>query len=142
MRLDVAHGSRIAVPVPRTAEVTTDLDDADVRHTCFTQPRALEESAESTAGHDDGRVLAKRLPPNVGIDTRVLAEASEPSAGAGVPAPPVDAEAAGALLLVPALELSWIEVQRPLDHVSRHAPPLPRTTVGYVHSAAPPVCSQ
>ena len=53
VRLDVAQRARVAVPVPRAAEVAALLDDADVVDAGLAQAGAGEQAAEAAADDDD-----------------------------------------------------------------------------------------
>ena len=61
VRLDVALGTRVAVPVPRAAEVAAFLDDANVLDARLAQPRTGQEAAEAATDHHDIDVVLKRL---------------------------------------------------------------------------------
>ena len=62
VRLDVALGTRVAVPVPSAAEVAALLDDADVLDAGLAQPGTGQEPAEAAADHHDIDVVLERLP--------------------------------------------------------------------------------
>jgi len=54
VRLDVAHGAGIAVPIPGAAKVTGLLNDSDIVKAGLAQPAAHQQSAETAA--DDGHL--------------------------------------------------------------------------------------
>ncbi len=70
-RLDVAHGARIAVPVPGAADVARGVDQTDTRpHRC----RAAERRAAAPEAGTDDRdvdVVRHRRPAEAGVDERV-----------------------------------------------------------------------
>ena len=57
----VAHRSRVAVPVPRAAEVAADLDDPHVVDARLLQPGAHAQPREPAADQRDGDVVEARL---------------------------------------------------------------------------------
>ncbi len=57
----VALRPRVAVPVPRAAEVAALLDDSDVLDTSLLQPRAGHETGEPAADDRDRHVVGFRL---------------------------------------------------------------------------------
>ena len=61
VRLDVAGGAGIAVPVPRAAEVAALLDDADVVDPRLPQPGAGEQAAEAAADDQHLDLVEQRL---------------------------------------------------------------------------------
>ena len=66
----VAHRARVAVPVPRAAEVAADLDDPHVVDARLLQPRAHAQPREAATDQRDGHVVEPRLaldPLGVGI---------------------------------------------------------------------------
>ncbi len=61
VRLDVAGGAGVAVPVPRATEVAALLDDADVVDAGLAQPGAGEQPAEASADDQHLHVVDQRL---------------------------------------------------------------------------------
>ena len=61
VRLDVALRARVAVPVPRAAEVAALLDDADVADPGVLQTGAGEQTAEAAADDDDVDLVEQRV---------------------------------------------------------------------------------
>ncbi len=62
VRLDVARGAGIAVPVPGSAEVAALLDQADVVDARLAEPSAGEESAEAAADDQYLDLVGQRFP--------------------------------------------------------------------------------
>ncbi len=60
VRLDVAGGARIAVPVPRAAEVTALLDQTDVVDAGLPEPGSGEQTAEAAADDQHLDVVVQR----------------------------------------------------------------------------------
>src|SRR5207237_7313375 len=65
--LDVAHRARVAVPVPRAAEVAALLDDAHVVDAGFVQTRPRHYPTEAAADYGDLDAVGKRRPVD-GLD--------------------------------------------------------------------------
>ena len=61
VRLDVALRARIAVPIPRAAEIAARLDDAEVRDAAFLEARTGHQAAETGADHRHVDVEVERL---------------------------------------------------------------------------------
>ena len=76
VRLDVALRARVAVPVPRAAEVAALLDDADVVDAGLAQPGAGEQPAEAAADDDHVDLVGQRLAVDR-LDVGVLDEVGE-----------------------------------------------------------------
>ena len=71
VRLDVALRARVAVPVPRAAEVAALLDEPDVVDAGLLQAGAGEQAAEATADDDDVDLVGQRLALDR-LDVRVV----------------------------------------------------------------------
>src|SRR5206468_2363559 len=61
VRLHVAHGAGIAVPVPRAADVARLLDQTDALEPSLAEPGAGEQSAEPGADDGDVDVVEERI---------------------------------------------------------------------------------
>ncbi len=84
VRLDVAHRSGVAIPVPRAAEVATLLDEADVGDAAFAEAGAGEQAAEAAADDDDIGVVGERLAFDLPVEIRVVDEVGELAGDFGV----------------------------------------------------------
>src|SRR5262249_24871299 len=62
-RRGVAHGARVAVPVPRPAEVAAALDDANVVDTGLLPAGPRRHPGEPAADARHGALVADRRPP-------------------------------------------------------------------------------
>ncbi len=76
VRLDVARGAGIAVPVPGAAEVAALLDEADVVDARLAEPSAGEESAEAAADDQYLDLVGQRFPFEW-VDVRIVDVALE-----------------------------------------------------------------
>ena len=99
VRLDVARRARVAVPVPRAAEVAALLDDADVVDAGLAQTRAGEQPAEPAADDQDLDLVVQRLAFER-LDVRVVDVARELARDLDVLLVAVVAQALVALLAV------------------------------------------
>ena len=70
--LDVALRARVAVPVPRAAEVSAGFDDAEVGDAPLLQPRPRHQAAESGADDGDIDVQINRLPVEIRIGVGIV----------------------------------------------------------------------
>ena len=109
VRLDVAGGAGIAVPVPGAAEVAALLDHADVFDAGLAQARAGEQPAEAAADDDDIDLVGQRLALEARLDVRVLDEVRELAVDLDVLLVAVGAEALVALAAVLLAQLLGVE---------------------------------
>ena len=110
VRLDVALGARITVPIPSAAEVAALLDDADVLNARLAQPGTGQESAKAAADDDDVGVVRQGFPLE-GFDIRILHEVGEGLLDLDVLLVAVPSEALVPLLPIPVSQRVGIETQ-------------------------------
>ena len=72
VRLDVAHRARVAVPVPRAADVARLLDQPDAAVARLAQTGAHQETTEAAAHDRHLDVIEQRLAGESGFDVRVV----------------------------------------------------------------------
>src|SRR5438093_1158254 len=77
--LDIAHGARIPVPVPRAAEIAAFFDQAQALHARLAQPGPGEQAAETTADHHRVDLVHERFAAEAGLDVRVVEVVPEPA---------------------------------------------------------------
>src|SRR3954469_23047680 len=75
--LDVARDARIPIPVPRTPDVGSLVDQPDALHTEFAQPGPDKKSAESGADNRDVNVIAQRAACEVWVAPGIIPEFSK-----------------------------------------------------------------
>src|SRR5205085_11440295 len=117
--LDVAHRARIAVPVPRAAEVAAALDDAYVLDAGFAQASAREQTAEAAADDDDLDLVEERRALEALLDVGILDVVGELPVHLDVLVVAVRTEPFLALLLVLLAQRLRVEAEFLLSGVRR-----------------------
>ena len=109
--LDVALGARIAVPIPRAAEVAALLDHAKVRNARFAQSGTGQEAAETAADDDDIHIVRQRFALKTRRYVGVVDEMGELAVHFNVLFVAVLAQAFVALLAVLAAQCVRVEIE-------------------------------
>src|SRR5215471_2948148 len=111
VRLDVALRSRIAVPVPGTAEVAALLDDAKVLHPRLAQTGPREQTAEAATDDYNLQRLVQRFAGEAGFNIRIIYIAAEVTLDLNVLFVSVFTDALVALLAVLGPESIGVETE-------------------------------
>jgi hypothetical protein len=127
VRFDVAGDSRIAIPVPGTADVGGLVDQPDIVDPELFQSCAYEQSAETGTDNRDVYRIGDGIAGKAGIGPRILTEARERARYFHVLGDPVRTQAPVAFLRVFLAQLSRIEPQ-PVE--LSHDPRLPTVRPG------------
>ena len=109
--LDVALRAGVAVPVPSAAEVAALLDDAQIAHAGFAQPRPSQQAAEAAADHDHVHLVGPRFALEARRHVGVVHEVGEAAGHFGVLVVAVVAQALVSFRTVSGAQGIWIEGQ-------------------------------
>ena len=100
VRLDVAHATRVAVPVPGTAEIAGFLNHREVAYTALGQVDGDEHPRKAATDDDDLGLFGERIAGEARLDVGVAVERRVLARELLVLADPVGTEALLALALV------------------------------------------